>query len=163
MRFQLATVAGAVALVSILTAGCTREERTTTVTPPAPAAPAPGAATATPPEPPNPSSITGTTPKAPDAPGPGPAERAGRIIGEQLDDATLTAKVKTALLQAPDVKGMQVNVDSDRGAVQLSGFVESQTQIDRAVQIAQAVSGVREVHNKMTIKAGKDAAAPAAR
>jgi hyperosmotically inducible protein len=133
------------------------------LTPPSPAAPAPGAATATPPEPPNPSSITGTTPKAPDAPGPGPAERAGRLIGEQLDDATLTAKVKTALLQAPDVKGMQVNVDSDRGAVQLSGFVESQTQIDRAVEIAKAVSGVREVHNKMTIKAGKDAAAPAAR
>jgi hyperosmotically inducible protein len=163
MKLHFASIAGAVALASIVTSGCTREERTTTVTPPSPAAPAPGAATATPPEPPNPSSITGTTPKAPDAPGPGPAERAGRIIGEQLDDATLTAKVKTALLQAPDVKGMQVNVDSDRGAVQLSGFVESQTQIDRAVQIAKAVSGVREVHNKMTIKAGKDAAAPAAR
>jgi hyperosmotically inducible protein len=155
VSIHFAYIAGAAALVSILTAGCTREERTATVTPPPAAAPAPGAATAPPPEPPNPSSITGTAPKAPDAPGPGPAERAGRAIGEQLDDATLTAKVKTALLQAPDVKGMQVNVDSDRGAVQLSGFVESQTQIDRAVQIAQGVGGVREVHNKMTIKAGK--------
>jgi hypothetical protein len=153
MGFHPAYFAGALALVSLVATGCTREERTTTVAP-APAA-ASGTATATPPEPPNPSSIIGTAPTAPAAPGAGPAERAGRAIGEQLDDATLTAKVKTALLQAPDVKGMQVNVDSDRGAVQLSGFVESQTQIDRAVQIAQAVTGVREVHNKMTIKAGK--------
>jgi hyperosmotically inducible protein len=152
MNFHFAYLAGALALVSLVATGCTREERTT-VTPAA--APASGAATATPPEPPNPSSITGTSPAAPAAPGAGPAERAGRAIGEQLDDATLTAKVKTALLQAPDVKGMQVKVDSDRGAVQLSGFVESQTQIDRAVQIAKAVAGVREVHDKMTIKAGK--------
>ena len=137
-------------------AGCNREERTT-VTPATPAPAAPAAAT-TPPEPPNPPSITGTAPTAPDPQKPGPAERAGRALGEQLDDATLTAKVKTALLQAPDVKGMQINVDSDRGAVALSGFVDSQTQIDRALQLARGVPGVREVHNKMTIKAPKEPA-----
>jgi hyperosmotically inducible protein len=137
----------------LMTAACTREERAATA-PQAPAS-APGSSTSATPEPPNPPSVVGTAPQPPAAPAPGPAERAGRAIGEQLDDATLTAKVKAALLQAPDVKGMQINVDSDRGAVQLSGFVENQTQIDKAVQIAKGVSGVREVHNKMTIKAGK--------
>ena len=141
----------------VLASACTREERTTTVTPPA-SSPQPSTAS-TPPEPPNPPKITGTAPAAPAPQAPGPAERAGRVIGEQIDDATLTAKVKAALLQAPDVKGMQINVDSDRGAVQLSGFVESQTQIDKAVQLARAVSGVREVHNKMTIRAPKETAA----
>ena len=134
--------------VTLLGAGCTREERAAT----APQAPAPGAK---PGEPPNPPSVVGTAPTPPAETRPGPAERAGRAIGEQLDDATLTAKVKAALLQAPDVKGMQINVDSDRGAVALSGFVDSQTQIDKALQIAKGVNGVREVHNKMTIKAGK--------
>ena len=142
-------------LASVVGVGCMREERTTSA-PPAPVStPSADATASTPPEPPNPPSITGTAPTPPATHGPGPAERAGRIIGEQLDDATLTAKVKTSLLQQPEVKGMQINVDSDRGVVQLSGFVESQTQIDKAVQIARGVSGVREVHNKMTIKAGK--------
>ena len=140
--------------LTLLASACTREERTV-ATPPAPAAP-PAATGATPPEPPNPSSVVGTAPQAPEAQKPGPAERAGRAIGETIDDATLTAKVKAALLQAAEVKGMQINVDSDRGAVQLSGFVENQSQIDKAVQIAKAVNGVREVHDKMTIKAAKE-------
>ena len=150
------TRAIALAAACAAVAGCNREERTT-VKPATPPAASPAAGT-TPPEPPNPPSITGTAPTAPESQKPGPAERAGRAIGEQLDDATLTAKVKTALLQAPDVKGMQINVDSDRGAVALSGFVESQTQIDRALQIAIATPGVREVHNKMTIRAPKEPA-----
>ena len=137
--------------VTLFAAGCTREERAATAPQP-PAAPAQSAKSG---EPPNPPSVVGTAPTPPAEPKPGPAERAGRAIGEQLDDATLTAKVKAALLQAPDVKGMQINVDSDRGAVQLSGFVDSQAQMDKAVQIAKGVNGVREVHNKMTIKAGK--------
>ena len=142
------------ALVSLvaLAAACTREERTVTAPSPSSAPPA----DSKPGEPPNPPSVTGTAPQPPEPQKAGPAERAGRVIGEQIDDATLTAKVKAALLQAPDVKGMQINVDSDRGAVQLSGFVESQTQIDKAVQIAKGVSGVREVHGKMTIKAAKE-------
>ena len=141
------------AAVLILTA-CSREERTTTTAP----AEVPPSNTAgrTTGEPPNPPSVVGTEPKAAEAQAPGPAERAGRVIGEQIDDATLTAKVKAALLQAPDVKGMQINVDTDRGAVQLSGFVDTQTQMDRAVQIAKGVSGVREVHQKMTIRAPKE-------
>jgi hyperosmotically inducible periplasmic protein len=82
----------------------------------------------------------------------GPAEKAGKAIGAQIDDATITAKVKTGLLQAPDVKGTHINVETERGVVQLSGFVSSQVEIDRAIMIAKAVGGVTEVQNKMSLK-----------
>jgi hypothetical protein len=147
MKKSFVFAAGAAALTMTLAAGCQREE----AKPAAP--PAPAAST---PEPPNPTTVTGVapTPAAPpkDA---GPAERAGRAIGEQLDDATLTAKVKTALLQAPDVKGTDVNVTTEKGVVQLSGFISSQAEIERALQLARGVAGVKEVHNKMSLKSGK--------
>ena len=85
---------------------------------------------------------------------PGPAEEAGREVGEALDDATITTKVKAALLQAPDVKGLDVKVETDKAVVQLSGFVASQAQIDKAVEVAKGVRGVREVQNKMSVKPG---------
>jgi len=85
---------------------------------------------------------------------PGPAEATGREVGEALDDATITAKVKAALLQAPDVKGLDVKVETDKAVVQLSGFVASQAQIDKAVEVAKGVRGVREVQNKMSVKPG---------
>ena len=82
----------------------------------------------------------------------GPAEKAGKAIGAQIDDATITAKVKTGLLQAPDVKGTHINVETERGVVQLSGFVSSQVEIERAIMIAKGVGGVTEVQNKMSLK-----------
>ena len=85
---------------------------------------------------------------------PGPAEETGREVGEALDDATITTKVKAALLQAPDVKGLDVKVETDKAVVQLSGFVASQAQIDKAVEVAKGVRGVREVQNKMSVKPG---------
>ena len=85
---------------------------------------------------------------------PGPAEAAGREVGEAIDDATITAKVKAALLQAPDVKGLDVKVETDKAVVQLSGFVASQVQIDNALGVAKGVPGVREVQNKMSVKPG---------
>lgn len=134
----------AVAFVFSVTLGCQKEEVRTTL--PAPSA-VPG-------EPPNPAAQTGVLP--PPAPSPsGPAERAGRAIGEQIDDVTVTAKVKAALLQSPEVKGSDVNVNTEKGVVQLSGFVESKTQSERALQIARGVSGVKEVHDKMSLKSGK--------
>lgn len=139
-----AVAAGAAAIALVLTVGCTKEESRTT-------APAPSAA---PGEPPNPAAQTGAKPtQAPG--GSGPAERAGRAIGEQIDDATITAKVKAALLQSPEVKGTDVNVNTEKGVVQLSGFVESKTQSERALQIARGVNGVKEVHDKMSLKSGK--------
>lgn len=154
MKPHQTLAAGVAVLMLTIVTGCTREDRATSA-PPAPPAAAPAASVASPPEPPNPPSITGVAPQQPAPVGPGPVERAGRAIGERVDDATITAKVKTALLQAPDVKGIHVNVETEKGAVQLSGFVESQTQIERAVQIARETKGVKEVHNKMSLKSGK--------
>lgn len=94
-----------------------------------------------------------TTPSS-SARSPGLAEATGRDVGEALDDAAITAKVKAALLQAPDVKGLDVTVETDKAVVQLSGFVSSQAQIDRAVDVAKGVRGVREVQNKMSVKPG---------
>jgi len=85
---------------------------------------------------------------------PGLAEATGREVGEALDDVAITAKVKAALLQAPDVKGLDVTVRTDKAVVQLSGFVASQAQIDKAVEVAKGVRGVREVQNKMSVKPG---------
>ena len=66
-----------------------------------------------------------------------PAEPS-RTVGQTLDDATITAKVKAALLQSPDVKGTAVNVDTVGGKVTLQGSLDAQIQIDRAIQIVQA-------------------------
>ncbi len=73
-------------------------------------------------------------------------------VGQKLDDTTVTAKVKAALLADPDVKGTAVQVETLRGQVQLSGFVDSETQARRAVDIAQRVEGVDRVINKMSVK-----------
>lgn len=118
--------------------------------PPANLAPSPRSAAA-PTAPPAESQAT--TPSG-SARSPGLAEATGREVGEALDDATITVKVKAALLQAPDVKGLDVTVATDKAVVQLSGFVASQAQIDRAVEVAKGVLGVREVQNKMSVKPG---------
>ena len=94
-----------------------------------------------------------TTPSG-SARSPGLAEATGREVGEALDDTAITAKVKAALLQAPDVKGLDVTVQTDKAVVQLSGFVASQAQIDKAIGLAKGVRSVREVQNKMSVKPG---------
>ncbi len=73
-------------------------------------------------------------------------------VGQKMDDTTVTAKVKAALLADPDVKGTAVQVETLRGQVQLSGFVESQAQARRAVDIAQRVEGVDRVIDKMSVR-----------
>ena len=72
--------------------------------------------------------------------------------GELVDDATITTKVKTALLQDPVVSGLDVGVDTFKGRVQLNGFVDTTEQKARAEQIARSISGVAEVGNKLTVK-----------
>ena len=71
---------------------------------------------------------------------------------EYFDDATITTKVKAALAQDPQVKAYQVGVETYRGVVQLSGFVDSEASVRRAAQVAQGVSGVRSVKNDVRIK-----------
>jgi osmotically-inducible protein OsmY len=73
--------------------------------------------------------------------------------GEYIDDAAITAKVKTALLRDDVVKGLDVQVETFRGSVQLSGFVDSVTQQQRAEDIARATPGVVEVVNNTRLKA----------
>ena len=72
--------------------------------------------------------------------------------GEYTDDAPLTAKVKTALLEDPGLKSLSVSVETYRGEVLLSGFVNSSEQIQKAVSTARGVSGVKSVKNDLHVK-----------
>ena len=72
--------------------------------------------------------------------------------GEVLDDSTLTAKVKTALIDDPETKAADIKVETRQGVVQLSGFVGSQAAKDAATKVAKSVSGVKSVQNGLTIK-----------
>lgn len=72
--------------------------------------------------------------------------------GEYIDDTWITTKVKTALVEDPVVKSSEVNVETFKGVVQLSGFVTSKEAMDKAVDIARGINGVNSVRNNMTIK-----------
>jgi osmotically-inducible protein OsmY len=72
--------------------------------------------------------------------------------GEYAGDAAVTAKVKTALLKEPGVKATAINVETFRGVVQLSGFVDTQDMANRAVAAASRVGGVKSVKNDMRLK-----------
>ena len=73
-------------------------------------------------------------------------------VGQKVDDTVITTKVKSALLGDPDVKGMAINVETVGGDVQLSGFVDSQAQRSRAIDLAGRVDGVGRVVDKITVK-----------
>jgi hyperosmotically inducible periplasmic protein len=86
----------------------------------------------------------------------GCAVTSGReTAGEYTDDKTTTAKIKTALARDPMVKAHQVNVTTFRGEVQLSGFVDSQEQKDRATEIIQNMEGVTTLHNDLVVATGR--------
>lgn len=72
--------------------------------------------------------------------------------GEFIDDATITTKVKTAFVRDPVVSAMDINVDTFKSTVQLSGFVETAEQKARAEQIAAGIQGVQNVQNNITLK-----------
>ena len=72
-----------------------------------------------------------------------------RPPGQFVDDAALTARVKAALVKAKDVDANAVNVNTYRGEVVLSGYVESDTMIRRAGEVARSVDGVRVVRNDL--------------
>jgi len=72
--------------------------------------------------------------------------------GEYLDDSVITTKVKAAVLNEPTLKSAEINVETFKGKVQLSGFVNSQGDIDKAVMVARAVKGVTSVTNSMKLK-----------
>ncbi len=72
--------------------------------------------------------------------------------GEYVDDTVVTTKVKTAVLNDPMLKSAEINVETFKGRVQLSGFVNSQADINQAVKVARGVEGVTSVTNDMKLK-----------
>ena len=72
--------------------------------------------------------------------------------GEYVDDTVITTKVKAAILNEPTLKSAEINVETFKGVVQLSGFVSSQAAETKAVEVARNVGGVRSVTNSMRLK-----------
>jgi osmotically-inducible protein OsmY len=73
--------------------------------------------------------------------------------GEYIDDTTITTKVKTTLLKDNEVSALDVGVETFKGRVQLSGFVETQREKAKAEELARGVAGVKSVSNDLIVKA----------
>ncbi|MDD4963508.1 MAG: BON domain-containing protein [Gallionella sp.] len=72
--------------------------------------------------------------------------------GEYVDDTVITTKVKAAILNEPTLKSSEINVETFKGAVQLSGFVNSNAEINKAAEVTRTVTGVRSVKNDIRHK-----------
>ena len=72
--------------------------------------------------------------------------------GEYVDDSVITSKVKAAILEEPALSSAEINVETFKGIVQLSGFVNSRADINKAVAVARSVGGVKSVKNSMQLK-----------
>jgi osmotically-inducible protein OsmY len=75
----------------------------------------------------------------------------GKTIGETIDDTTITTRVKTAMLNDPQVGAMRIDVDTYKGVVTLSGRVKNQGEHDQALGIARRTSGVVEVKDALQV------------
>jgi osmotically-inducible protein OsmY len=71
---------------------------------------------------------------------------------EYIDDSFTTTKVKAAILNEPGLNSAEINVETFKGAVQLSGFVKTQAEIDKAVAVTRGVGGVKSVKNDIRLK-----------
>ena len=78
--------------------------------------------------------------------------RTHESTGEYVDDSVITTKVKSLLAQDDFLKSFQISVETFKGTVQLSGFVNSQNAVDKAGQIARSVKGVTSVKNNLIVK-----------
>ena len=72
--------------------------------------------------------------------------------GQYVDDAVITTKAKAAIIHSPQLKASEINVETFKGRVQLSGFVTSQADINEAVELTRAIPGVASVKNDMRLK-----------
>ena len=72
--------------------------------------------------------------------------------GEYVDDTVITTKVKAAIFEQPNLKSAEINVETFKGTVQLSGFVASPDNANTAVQVAKSVKGVKSVKNDIRVK-----------
>ena len=75
----------------------------------------------------------------------------GKTVGETVDDATVTTRVKTSLLNDPDVGGLRIDVDTFKGVVTLSGGVKTAAERDKAIAIAKRTPGVVDVKSSLQI------------
>jgi hyperosmotically inducible periplasmic protein len=78
----------------------------------------------------------------------------GKSVGETIDDATVTGRVKTALLNDPQVGGLKIDVDTALGVVTLSGIVKSLNEAERAIQLAKQTPGVKDVKSTLQVNPG---------
>ena len=78
--------------------------------------------------------------------------RTHESTGEYVDDSTITTKVKALLAEDDFLKSFQIGVETYKGTVQLSGFVNSQQAVNKAGEIARSVKGVRSVKNSLVVK-----------
>lgn len=129
------------------TTGSTATTTTTTTAPAAPAATAPAADNAAAAA----NNAAAAANNAAAAAGTAAANATDKA-GDALSDSAITGKVKAALLADAEVKGTDINVETSKGDVMLSGFVESQAQIDKAATLAKNIDGVKQVSNKLEIK-----------
>ena len=72
--------------------------------------------------------------------------------GEYIDDTVVTAKVKAAIFNEPTLKSAEIKVETFKGVVQLSGFVNSREDVNKAVAVARQIPGVTSVKNDMRLK-----------
>jgi len=79
-----------------------------------------------------------------------------KSAGDQIDDSALTAKVKTALVADPITGAHDIDVEVERGVVQLNGFVDSQTEKSQATTVATGIGGVKEVRNNLAVNTGDE-------
>lgn len=77
-------------------------------------------------------------------------------VGNFMDDSSITAKVKAALVDDEAIKSTDISVNTDKKVVTLSGFVESQAQAEQAVKVAKGVEGVTDVSDKLHVRDAKD-------
>ena len=75
----------------------------------------------------------------------------GTSGGETIDDATITVRVTTALLNDPEVGGLKIDVDTTLGVVSMSGIVKSRGEEQRAIQVARGVPGVKDVRSTLQV------------
>ena len=76
----------------------------------------------------------------------------GTTVGTDIDDSVITSSVKSALLADADIKSFDFKVETRKGEVLLSGFVDNQSQLDRATAATRAVAGVRSIQNNVILK-----------
>jgi osmotically-inducible protein OsmY len=76
----------------------------------------------------------------------------GKSVGDTIDDATITTRVKTSLLNDPDVAGLKIDVDTFKGVVTLSGAVKTAAERDKAIALARKIGGVTDVKSTLQIQ-----------